>query len=232
MTTLTADSKLHHCKCGDPECTEMVKGVYARGHYMKMKARQASGLRLADDPDDPDEPDGDDLDEILPPELVAAIRADSPPPPPPPPPLPPAGDKPDEFPQDRPSGRMKEPKAKPTPASGQKRRVTAAVQKDVHAKIRIVLVPAAGLWAARDQYCGVTFQYQEPAISEALAEIVCDSPDLLNWFTGPAGGFMKYFKLLMALQPVALSMFAHHLAHSARLPEDAQQPPQMPAYAA
>jgi len=104
----------------------------------------------------------------------------------------------------------------------------------VHAKIRFVLMPAGRAWASRDPLCGGTFARQEPEISDALAEIVCDSPDLLRWFTGPAGGFMKYFRLLMALEPVALTLWGHHVAHGqVVLAEgEAQQPPQMPAYAA
>jgi hypothetical protein len=46
---------------------------------------------------------------------------------------------------------------------------------------------------------------------------------------------MKYIKLFLAVQPVALVAYAHHLGGRGAtvLPDGAaQQPPQMPAYAA
>ena len=43
---------------------------------------------------------------------------------------------------------------------------------------------------------------------------------------------MKYFRLLMAVQPVAVIVWAHHMAHAQIIPADAQQPPQQQAYAA
>lgn len=111
----------------------------------------------------------------------------------------------------------------PTP----KIRVTAAIRKDVEAKIRFVLMPGAQLFAMRDPVCGSVAVEQEPEISSAFAEIVCDSPDLVAWFTGPAGGFMKYFRLVMAVQPVLMIGWAHHIAHAVIEPEamaNGQQP--------
>jgi hypothetical protein len=84
-------------------------------------------------------------------------------------------------------------------------------------------------WQVRDSMCGPVFVEQEPQISAALAEIVCDSPDLLNWFTGPAGGYMKYFNLIMALWPVLLVLWMHHIAHA---DEAAPPAPRQPAFAA
>lgn len=226
MTTTTADPALKPCQCGDPGCDKMVKGTYARGHYAKMARNTLARLPGPDDdPDEADDPDAPgpgsnghlsqaDLD------VLADSMQDN-------------ADEPEpEIPADRPAGRLKEPRGK-TSAAKTRIRVTAAVKRDVHAKIRFGLVPAGRVWQARDPVCGGTFLMQEPEISTALADIVCDSPDLLAWFTGPAGGFMKYFNLIMALQPVALTMWAHHIAHLGDQGEmDGQQPPQMPAYAA
>lgn len=106
-------------------------------------------------------------------------------------------------------------------------RVTAAIRKDVEAKIRFALMPTARLFAMRDPVCGSVAVEQEPEISSAFAEIVCDSPDLVAWFTGPAGGFMKYLRLIMAVQPVLMIGWAHHIAHAVIEPEamaNGQQP--------
>jgi hypothetical protein len=141
------------------------------------------------------------------------------------------------IPIDKPPGRLagkkgrggKTPKAAPAPPP----KITANIRKDVQAKIRIVLQPAANVWNVRDPFCGRVAVQQEPDVSAALAAIVCDSPDLLAFFTGPAGGFMKYFELFMALWPVLMAVQAHHIAHAVKAPGgDPVQPPQAPAFAA
>jgi hypothetical protein len=218
MTT-TTDADLHPCLCG---CGELVTGKYKRGHWARTQSHNA---RLQPLPGPADEvPDEDDDDE-LPPELVAEldnldwIDAEN------------ARATPES---DEPAGEDPAPsrlrQRRQTPAAPKRTRVTATMQRDVQAKIRMVLVPAGRVWAMRDTVCGPVFVEQEPDISEALAEIVCDSPDLLNWFTGPAGGYMKYFKLLMAVQPVLLVLWMHHIAHADQSAEPAQ--PQQPAFAA
>ena len=85
----------------------------------------------------------------------------------------------------------------------------------------------------RDPWCGTAFVHQRPAIAEALTDIVCDSADLVEWFTGPAGGFMKYLTLAAALQPVAVTIYGHHVAHTIGIGTEAEQKPQdMSRYAA
>jgi len=224
MTT-TTDVELHPCQCG---CGELVPGKWKRGHWARAQ-KANKDLRVLPDP-------GADLgpedDEDLPPELVAELDEldwldtpvqanrygiD--------------GGEPDEAPEDPAPSRLRGPRSTPGPRRA-RTRVTATVQRDVQAKIRMVLVPAGRVWAMRDQMCGPVFVEQEPDISEALAEIVCDSPDLLNWFTGPAGGYMKYFKLIMAVQPVLLVLWMHHIAHADQQGGPVPGDPQQPAFAA
>ena len=121
-------------------------------------------------------------------------------------------------------------KAKGTKARKTGPKVTAAVRQDIYAKLRFVLVPTAKLWEIRDPLCGGVAVAQEPAISAAVATIVLDSPDLVAFFTGPMGGFMKYLELGAAVLPVLQVAFAHHVAHSigeigqpARPPVDERQ---------
>lgn len=218
MTTTTAETALHPCECG---CGEMVKGKFKRGHYLRDQKNKLTRLPGPDDDlDDSEDPDvaiergvpGLDASwRDLPADAVVDNAQGQ------------------EIPADKPAGRLKERGGKTAPSARIK--VTAATKRDVHAKIRFALVPAGKVWQARDPLCGGTFVAQEPEVSDALADIVCDSPDLLAFFTGPAGGFMKYLKLMAALQPVALTVWAHHIAHAA-VELDGQQPQQMPAYAA
>ena len=118
-------------------------------------------------------------------------------------------------------GKLEPPRPRPGP-------VTATIRKDVKAKIRIVTLPGARLWQARDGYCGGRAVDAEPDIADALADIVCDSPELLHWFTGPGGGYMTWFKLAMACGPVAGAVFNHHVLHgtAAAARPDPNQPPQ------
>ena len=96
-------------------------------------------------------------------------------------------------------------------------KVTAAVRRDIRAKIGIPLAIGGALWEARDPMCGGRFQEQRSAITGSLADIVCDSPQLVAFFMSTAGGFMKYLELAFACWPVAEMVLSHHVLH--RIPE-------------
>jgi hypothetical protein len=112
-------------------------------------------------------------------------------------------------------------------------RVTAGIRADINAKISMPLEIGGRIWQARDSLCGGTFVQQRPEIAYALTDIICDSADLVAFFTGPVGGFMKYLNLGAALWPVVEVGMAHHVYHSIAL-EDAQDGPGTPqaSYAA
>jgi len=215
----------------------MVKGNYARGHW--QRARDEAGADLPPLPppdDDDDDPDADidagdfdpgDDDDQLPDWLSPTGRVGPP------------GDDDEPAQPDPPPGHTARDKrrhrAARTPPAAPVVRVTAAVRKDVRAKIGIITMPCAQYAAMRDPVCGGVAVAQEPAIADALAVLVCDSPDLLAWFTGPAGGFMKYLDLFMACLPVLLIVRAHHLTRDpdmTRQMGNPVQPQQQPAYAA
>jgi hypothetical protein len=115
---------------------------------------------------------------------------------------------------------------KSAPGAGARRgKVTASIRGDISAKISFALEIPGQLWKARDPICGGTFVEQRPDIADALTDIVCDSPDLVAFFAGPGGAFMKYMKLAAACWPVATVVMAHHVYHSLEeQPVDAQQP--------
>lgn len=101
-------------------------------------------------------------------------------------------------------------------------RVTVATRKDIEAKFGLMLEVPGRIWQARDPLCGGAFVQQAPAIREAALELILQSPDLVAWFTGVGGGFMLWLNLMMACQPVAMMVYAHHIAHSIELPEGEQ----------
>jgi hypothetical protein len=93
-------------------------------------------------------------------------------------------------------------------------RVTVSIRADISAKISMPLEIGGQIWAARDPLCGGRFLDQRPAIADAFTDIVCDSADLVAFFTGPGGAFMKYLNLGAALWPVAEMVAAHHVYHT------------------
>lgn len=104
-------------------------------------------------------------------------------------------------------------------------RVTASIRGDIDAKVRFALTVPGAIWQARDPMCGGTFVQQAPEIADALTDIICDSADLVAFFAGPGGNFMKALKLGAALMPVIQVVAAHHVYHSIDAePADPVQP--------
>lgn len=96
-------------------------------------------------------------------------------------------------------------------------RITVTIRADINAKISMPLEITGQIWAARDPLCGVRFLEQRAPIADALTDIVCESADLVAFFTGPGGAFMKYLNLGAALWPVAEMVAAHHVYHTVGL---------------
>ena len=128
----------------------------------------------------------------------------------PPAPAPSPGD--DEGPGHARKDWRKQPKTRPGNVRSLK--ITAGIRADINAKISMPLEISGQIWAARDPLCGGRFLDQRPAIADAFTDIVCDSADLVAFFTGPGGAFMKYLNLGAALWPVIEVAAAHHVYHS------------------
>jgi hypothetical protein len=103
------------------------------------------------------------------------------------------------------------PRIKPLRLRKTKVKVTPAQRKDIQAKIALLLMAPAGMVARRDPYCGTVLVEQLPPISAALADIACDSAEVVAYFTTTGSGFMKWMNLVLALQPVGEMYWAHHV---------------------
>ena len=88
------------------------------------------------------------------------------------------------------------------------------MRQDIHAKISFAIEIPGRVWQARDPVCGSVFVQQRDDIAGALTDIVCQSADLVKWFTGPAGNFMLFMNLAGAAWPVVTVAMAHHVYHS------------------
>lgn len=110
-------------------------------------------------------------------------------------------------------------KTKPKPP-----RITVGIRGDIQAKVSFALQVPGAIWQARDPICGGTFVQQIPDTAEAFTDIICDSPDLIAFFTGPGGNFMKALKVGAALMPVVQVVMAHHVYHSIEMAPEQGEP--------
>lgn len=118
------------------------------------------------------------------------------------------------------------------------KRVTQAIRKDVKGKVAMFLTVAGATWAGRDPVCGQTLVQAIPdqededgvsaGIATALTDIICDSPDVVKWFTS-SGKYMKWLTLAMAVQPVLTTAFHHHVTHA--ISNEPQEPEDWSGYA-
>lgn len=203
---------------------------WARGHSARGEGGFAGDrpaparVRPLPGPDDPlwDEPDGTvDLGELVPEDEPDSLD-DAPVPPPAEQPAdagparPPSPDPPPAHSRRQWRKEPKAPKGTGGP-KGRPPRVAPATVRDIDAKIRFALQVPGTIWQARDPLCGGTFCEQIPDTAEAFTDIVCDSPDLIAFFTGPGGNFMKVLKLGAALMPVVSVVAAHHVYHTVEI---------------
>lgn len=112
------------------------------------------------------------------------------------------------------------------------KRVNLSTRKDIRGKVAMLLTVPGSMWAGRDPHCGGAFleaipdqvgevindqgeleEATSPGIATALTDIICESPDVVNWFTS-SGKYMKWLTLAMAVQPVLATAFQHHVTHS------------------
>lgn len=205
------------CGCGQEVAAgrEWKRGHAARGPGGYRGDAGAPGPRRVPPPDDPvwDEEDAEDagtIDIDMPPSVSRDGAGASPDV------SVPAGDAPpvtDEPPAH--STRAWHKKRQPSKPAAKPVRITAAVRGDITGQLGFLLTAPGSVWAARDPLCGGAFLEQVPAIADALADWVVESPSLLAIFTGPAGSFAaKAVKTTIALAPVFTTVTAHHVYHS------------------
>lgn len=109
-------------------------------------------------------------------------------------------------------------------------KITAGVRGDIEAKIGFGVELIGHAWQVRDPLCGGTWLQQTPAIAASFTNWVVRSPQLVEWFTSPAGsGFMLFLDTAAALGPVVSAVMAHHVYHSVEVAPPAEQSAQYAA---
>lgn len=90
--------------------------------------------------------------------------------------------------------------------------LTAADRADVKALIALAYTIPGETLPLLDPYCFGPLGEEETgtAIIGAVSDIVCGSPRVARWAVG-AAGLMPWIKLGMALKPVAVAAFHHHV---------------------
>ncbi len=100
-------------------------------------------------------------------------------------------------------------------------RVTSTLRRDIRAKIAFAMMPPAVMFRRVDPYCGGELVAQVPDIADAFTDIVCDSADLIEFFSSTEG-YMKWLKVMAALAPVAQTAWGHHFSHTIGNTENGQ----------
>ena len=112
-------------------------------------------------------------------------------------------------PDPKPTKRARAPRSSgSTPA-----KVTVGQRRQVEDALMLLMSVIGGGISMRDRVCGPALTENSSAVAKAAVPIICRNPALLAWFSGGAG-FMDFFALLVALQPVVGTIWSHHITHT------------------
>lgn len=98
-------------------------------------------------------------------------------------------------------------------------RVTAELKRDIRGKLALVSLMPLHLFRRVDPVCGGSVEEVKDPLLDWAVDAICDSPDLLKWFT-VGKGYMRLWSLLTILEPVAVTAFQHHVMHSITAPDE------------
>jgi hypothetical protein len=101
------------------------------------------------------------------------------------------------------------PRSRPARQSPPK--VTAATVSDIEGKLALMLAVPAAAWKSADPVCGGAFADQLDPIVRAAVPLICQSSDLVGFFT-KSTSFLLWLNLAVALQPVGAAIYRHHIA--------------------
>ena len=98
-------------------------------------------------------------------------------------------------------------------------KVTAKTKGDMTAAVGMVGMIVLPPLAAKDPYCGGALTENFQAIADALVPLLCRSQKVVSFFTEDASDWMLWFKLAIALAPVAVAVGQHHILKTVKIKE-------------
>ena len=98
-------------------------------------------------------------------------------------------------------------------------KVTAKTKGDMTAAVGMVGMIVLPPLVAKDPYCGGALTDNFQAIADALVPLLCRSQKVVSFFTEDASDWMLWFKLAMALAPVAVAVGQHHILKTVKIEE-------------
>jgi hypothetical protein len=100
-------------------------------------------------------------------------------------------------------------------------KVTPALKKRISAELEAYIEMAALPLVMSDPHCGTAIHEQAKPMADAIAQILSRYPEIAHKFMA-AGVFGDWLKLLMAVRPVVMAVYSHHIApQPLETPDDA-----------
>lgn len=97
--------------------------------------------------------------------------------------------------------------------SGPAKKATAAEKRQINDAMKLMLLTLGGGIAFRDPHCGGAITSNAENIAEKAVPLIARNPAWVAWFCGSTG-FLDVMGLLIALRPVAGTVWGHHVTHS------------------
>jgi hypothetical protein len=121
-----------------------------------------------------------------------------------------AADPPDFTPDPEPA---KAPRAGKSSRGSRPAKVTETIRRDMRGKVALILTMPSMAYARHEPEVGSVLVAQVPDISDALTDILAESPDIVAFMTGSNGGmYVKLLALGVALEPVGAAAWGRYIA--------------------
>jgi len=98
-------------------------------------------------------------------------------------------------------------------------KVTTKTKGDMTAAVGMVGMLVLPPLVKADPFCGGALTDNFQAIADALVPLLCRSQKVVSFFTEEASDWMLWFKLAIALAPVAMAVGQHHILKTVKIVE-------------
>ena len=101
-------------------------------------------------------------------------------------------------------------------------KVSAKTKGEITGAVGMVGMMIGGPLMSADPYCGTALMENLDKIAAAVVPLLCQSATVVSFFTDQASDWMLWFKLAMALSPVAIAVGRHHILKTVELVDDGE----------